>query len=94
MSGSWGFMDLCSESLSLGIQDALWKLGGVPSFHRTDNLTSTVHKVGHPDIYTDKYRGLAGHYGFESSKTNPASPMKMAMLKRATIFSKRLLTSP
>ena len=62
------------ESLSLGIQDALWKLGGVPFLHRTDNLTSAVHKVGHPDIFTDKYRGLAKHYHFESSKTNPASP--------------------
>lgn len=62
------------ESLSLGLQDALWKLGGVPFYHRTDNLTSAVHKVGHPDIFTDKYRGLANHYGFESSKTNPASP--------------------
>jgi hypothetical protein len=62
------------ESLSLGLQDALWKLGGVPFYHRTDNLTSAVHKVGHPDIFTDKYRGLASHYGFESSKTNPASP--------------------
>ena len=62
------------ESLSLGVQDALWKLGGVPFYHRTDNLTSAVHKVGHPDIFTDKYRGLASHYGFASSKTNPASP--------------------
>jgi hypothetical protein len=62
------------ESLSLGIQDALWKLGGVPVYHRTDNLTSAVHKVGHPDIFTDKYRGLASHYGFASSRTNPASP--------------------
>jgi hypothetical protein len=62
------------ESLSLGIQNALWKLGGVPFYHRTDNLTSAVHKVGHPDIFTDKYRGLSSHYGFESSKTNPASP--------------------
>ena len=62
------------ESLSLGIQDALWNLGGVPFYHRTDNLTSAVHKVGHPDIFTAKYRGLASHYGFASSKTNPASP--------------------
>lgn len=62
------------ESLSLGIQEALWKLGGVPLYHRTDNLTSAVHKVGHPDLFTDKYRGLASHYGFASSKTNPASP--------------------
>jgi hypothetical protein len=55
------------ESLSLGIQDALWKLGGVPALHRTDNLTSAVHKVGHPDIYTDKYRGLAGNDLFKKA---------------------------
>ncbi len=71
------------ESLSLGIQDALWKLGGVPSYHRTDNLTSAVHKVGHPDIFTDKYRGLASHYGFESSKTNPASPHENGDVERS-----------
>ncbi len=71
------------ESLSLGIQDALWKLGGVPFYHRTDNLTSAVHKVGHPDIYTDKYRGLAGHYGFKSSKTNPASPHENGDVERS-----------
>jgi hypothetical protein len=71
------------ESLSLGIQDALWKLGGVPSIHRTDNLTSAVHKVGHPDIYTDKYRGLSSHYDFESSKTNPASPHENGDVERS-----------
>jgi len=77
------------ESLSLGIQDALWKLGGVPSLHRTDNLTSAVHKVGHPDIYTDKYRGLAGHYSFESSKTNPASPHENGDVEKSNDLFKK-----
>ena len=77
------------ESLSLGIQDALWKLGGVPSLHRTDNLTSAVHKVGHPDIFTDKYRGLADHYGFESSKTNPASPHENGDVEKSNDLLKK-----
>jgi len=77
------------ESLSLGIQDALWKLGGVPFYHRTDNLTSAVHKVGHPDIFTDKYRGLAGHYGFESSKTNPASPHENGDVEKSNDLFKK-----
>jgi hypothetical protein len=77
------------ESLSLGIQDALWRLGGVPSLHRTDNLTSAVHKVGHPDIFTDKYRGLAGHYGFESSKTNPASPHENGDVEKSNDLFKK-----
>ena len=77
------------ESLSLGIQDALWKLGGVPFLHRTDNLTSAVHKVGHPDIFTDKYRGLAKHYHFESSKTNPASPHENGDVEKSNDLFKK-----
>jgi len=77
------------ESLSLGIQDALWKLGGVPFYHRTDNLTSAVHKVGHPDVFTGKYRGLADHYGFESSKTNPASPHENGDVEKSNDLFKK-----
>ena len=77
------------ESLSLGIQDALWKLGGVPFVHRTDNLTSAVHKVGHPDVFTDKYQGLSDHYGFESSKTNPASPHENGDVEKSNDLFKK-----
>ena len=77
------------ESLSLGIQDAIWKLGGVPALHRTDNLTSAVNKVGHPDIFTAKYQGLADHYGFESSKTNPASPHENGDVEKSNDLFKR-----
>jgi hypothetical protein len=59
------------ESLSAGVQNALWKLGGVPKYHRTDNLTSAVNPVGNPEVFTDNYRGLASHYGFESCRIQP-----------------------
>jgi hypothetical protein len=62
------------ESLSAGLQNALWKLGGVLKYHRTDNLTSAVNKVGNPEVFTDNYRGLAKHYGFESHKIQPGCP--------------------
>ena len=62
------------ESLSAGLQNALWKLGGVPKYHRTDNLTSAVNPVGNPEIFTDNYRGLAKHYGFDSRKIQPGCP--------------------
>jgi hypothetical protein len=77
------------ESLSLGIQDALWKLGGVPFYHRTDNLTSAVHKVGHPDIFTANYRALGKHYGFKSSKTNPASPHENGDVEKSNDLFKK-----
>jgi transposase len=62
------------ESLSAGLQNALWKLGGVPKYHRTDNLTSAVNKVGNPEVFTDNYRGLASHYRFDSQKIQPGCP--------------------
>ena len=75
---NWETATICfSESygsLSAGLQNALWKLGGVPNYHRTDNLTSAVNKVGNPEVFTDNYRGLAAHYGFESHKIQPGHP--------------------
>jgi hypothetical protein len=62
------------ESLSEGLQNALWELGGVPRAHQTDCLTSAVQKLDHPDDFTRRYEGLLCHYGLEGRKTQPASP--------------------
>jgi len=62
------------ESLSEGLQSALWTLGGVPIQHRTDRLTTAVQKSGHPDEFTRRYQDLLDHYGIKGCKTNPNSP--------------------
>jgi transposase len=62
------------ESLSQGLQNALWELGGVPQNHRTDCLTTAVNKAGHPEIFTRRYQDLVDHYGIDACKTNPGSP--------------------
>ena len=62
------------ESLSEGLQNALWELGGVPEKHRTDCLTTAVNKAGSPEAFTLRYRDLLDHYGIDPSKTNPRSP--------------------
>ncbi len=62
------------ESLSEGLQSALWELGGVPRRHRTDCLTTAVHKAGHPDVFTGSYQGLLDHYGLCGEKTHRDSP--------------------
>jgi len=62
------------ESLSEGLQNALWKLGGVPEDHRTDCLTTAVQKTSHPDDFTRRYQDLLDHYGLTGCKTNPNSP--------------------
>nr|CBX30759.1 hypothetical protein N47_E42710 [uncultured Desulfobacterium sp.] len=62
------------ESLSQGLQNALWELGGVPEKHRTDRLTTAVNKTGHPEEFTRNYQDLLDHYGIKGCKTNPCSP--------------------
>jgi hypothetical protein len=51
------------ESLSQGLQNALWELGGVPQTHRTDRLTAAVNNLGDRDQFQQRYRALLAHYG-------------------------------
>ena len=62
------------ESLSEGLQNALWELGGVPECHQTDRLTSAVHKMTHPEEFTARYSALLRHYRLEGKSTNKSSP--------------------
>ncbi len=62
------------ESLSEGLQKALWKLGGVPEAHQTDRLSTAVNKADNPEEFTRRYQALLSHYGIRGQKTQPASP--------------------
>jgi hypothetical protein len=56
------------ESLSEGLQNALWELGGVPVEHKTDRLSAAVHKVSHPEEFTRDYSRLLKHYNLRGRK--------------------------
>jgi hypothetical protein len=62
------------ESLSEGLQAALWELGAVPRTHRTDRLSTAVHKTGHPEEFTRRYSALLRHYGVEGQKIQARKP--------------------
>ena len=62
------------ESLSEGLQAALWELGGVPQAHQTDRLTAAVHNALHQEEFTQRYQALLRHYGLTGRKTQAASP--------------------
>jgi hypothetical protein len=62
------------ESLSEGLQNAFWELGGVTAEHRTDRLTAAVHKIHALEEFTTRYNALLCHYGLVGRKTNGASP--------------------
>jgi hypothetical protein len=54
------------ESLSQGLRNALWALGGVPQLHRTDRLTAAVNNLGDRDLFQQHYRALLAHYGLRA----------------------------
>ncbi len=58
------------ESLSQGLQNALWELGGVPQTHRTDRLTAAVNNLGDRGLFQQRYRALLAHYGLKAQAIN------------------------
>ena len=56
------------ESLSDGLQNALWQLGGVPKAHQTDRMSTAVQKTDHPEEFTQRYAALLRHYRLEGRK--------------------------
>jgi hypothetical protein len=64
----------CFESLNVGLQNALWTLGGATATHLTDRLTTAVRATGNAEQFTAAYRGLLRHYGMEPRATQADSP--------------------
>ena len=61
------------ESLSTGLQNALWELGGVPAAHQTDRMSAAVHNLSRAKEFTQHYGALMRHYSLEGKKTNAYS---------------------
>ena len=74
---NWESVTLCFaetfEALSEGLQEALWRLDGVPEEHRTDNLSAATHelKKSRGRGFTERYRELLEHYGMRGSTNTP-----------------------
>jgi len=62
------------ESLSEGLQNAFWELGGVTRNHRTDQLTAAVQKATNPDEFTKRYQALLNHYRVKGKKIQVNRP--------------------
>lgn len=76
---NWESASICPsesfESLSAGLQAALWRLGGVPQEHRTDNLSAATHELADSRgrDFTVRYRELIDHYGLRASRNFPGN---------------------
>ncbi len=75
---NWESVTICFsesfESLSEGLQNAVWELGGVPQRHRTDRMSLAVNNASTEKEFTDRYRGLLSYYGMELEKIQAEEP--------------------
>lgn len=60
------------SALSEHLQDALWKLGGVPTEHRSDSLSAAYKNLdaNAQSDFTRSYEGLCRHYGMCATRNN------------------------
>lgn len=69
---NWEWANVCFsesfESLSEGLQGAVWALGGVPMRHRTDRLSAAVNNLSEAKEFTSRYQSLMNHYGLEKER--------------------------
>ena len=61
------------SAVSEGLQDALWKLGGVPVEHRTDSLSAAFKNLDRDAQadFTRRYEDICRHYGMKATRNNP-----------------------
>lgn len=69
---NWEWASVCFsesfESLSEGLQGALWAVGGVPIRHRTDRLSAAVNNLTETKEFTARYQSLMDYYGLEKER--------------------------
>ena len=71
---NWEAVSICFsesfEAFSRGLQDALWKLGGVPHKHRSDSLSAAVNNLSDDREFHARYRDLMEYYRIDPQRIN------------------------
>jgi hypothetical protein len=81
------------EALVAGIQEALWKLGGVPEVMRSDNLSAATHELKESAgrVLNDRYRAVLDHYGMVSTRIRPGQSHENGVVEQAHYRTKSAL---
>jgi transposase len=92
---NWESADICFsesfESLSDGFQNALFRLGAVPSIHQTDGLSAAVNNLTQKRDFTQKYQALLSHYALEGRRTNASSPNENGDIEKSNDLLKKAI---
>ena len=81
------------EALLLGVQEALWRLGGVVEVLRSDNLSAATHELALTGgrALTKRYSTLLEHYGLKSTRIFPRKPHENGVVEQAHRRTKSIL---
>lgn len=78
-------------SLSEGLQTALWELGGVPVFHRTDRMTAAVNNLTEAALFQKSYQALLRYYGMDGQRIQTGQPNENGDIEQRHYRFKRAL---
>jgi hypothetical protein len=85
---NWEAVSLCysesCESLSDGLRNALWELGGAPLDHRTDRMSLAVNNASDEREFTTRYEALLRHYKKTGQKIQAGRRCETAALPAET----------
>lgn len=81
------------EALLLGVQEALWQLGGVVEVLRSDNLSAATHELplSGGRTLTRRYQVLLEHYGLKSTRIFPRKAHENGVVEQAHRRTKSIL---
>jgi transcriptional regulator with XRE-family HTH domain len=81
------------EALLLGVQEALWRLGGVVEVLRSDNLSAATHELplSGGRALTRRYQSLLDHYGLKSTRIFPRKAHENGVVEQAHRRTKSIL---
>jgi len=81
------------EALVLGLQGALWELGGVPDELRHDNLSAATHELARTGgrALNRRFADVLAHYGTRSSRITPGKGNENGISEKAHHLLKSLL---
>jgi hypothetical protein len=81
------------EALSMGLQGALWDLGGCPEVARSDNLSAATHELRLTGgrTLTRRYRDLLEHYSMHSTRIQPGEAHENGVVEQKHHRTKSLL---
>lgn len=94
---NWETVTICYsesfQSLSVGLQNALWELGGTPERHRTDRLTTAVHNdLANLGDFTQNYESLLSHYSLKGEKIQTGEPNENGDIEQAHFRLKKAIS--